>query len=78
MEKIKELRQGKGIVTTIQSARGFGFIRQDDGEDIFFHASGVCSPQFKDLREGYQVEYQVVEVPKNDKIITKAIGIVAI
>lgn len=73
-----KLKQGKGIVTTIKTYRGFGFIQQEDGTDLFFHANGVCSPQFADLREGYQVEFQIVESEKDGQVMKRAIGIVAI
>lgn len=74
MAENKTLAKGKGIVKTIYHDKGFGFIRQDDGTDIFFHASGVCNPQFADLREGHEVKYLIVETPKGNK----AIGILAV
>ena len=75
MAENKALVKGKGIVKTIHHDRGFGFIRQNDGTDIFFHASGVWNPpKFEDLREGYEVEYMIVEAPKG----TKAIGVTKI
>jgi len=69
MAENKTLAKGKGIVKTIFHNKGFGFIRQDDGTDIFFHASGVCNPQFADLREGHEVKYMIVEAPKGNKAI---------
>ena len=65
----EKMDMGKGIVTTIFQDKGFGFIRQDDGTEIFFHANGVCDPEFKDLKEGYEVEYIIVEAPKGKKAI---------
>lgn len=65
----EKMDKGKGIVTTVFQNKGFGFIRQDDGTEIYFHASGVCNPEFKDLKEGYKVEYMIVEVPKGKKAI---------
>jgi CspA family cold shock protein len=70
MEENKALVKGKGIIKTIHHDRGFGFIRQDDGTEIFFHASGVCNPpKLEDLREGYEVKYIIVEAPKGKKAI---------
>lgn len=66
---MEQMEHGKGIITTIFQNEGFGFIKQDDGTDIFFHAGGVCNPEFKDLKEGYKVEYMIVEVPKGKKAI---------
>ena len=70
MAENKALVKGKGIVKIIRHDRGFGFIRQNDGTDIFFHASGVCNPpKLEDLKEGYEVEYIIVESPKGKKAI---------
>ena len=70
MAENKTLAKGKGIVKTVYHDKGFGFIRQDDGTDIFFHASGVCNPpKFEDLREGYEVEYMIVEASRGNKAI---------
>lgn len=58
-----------GIIRGIVQKRGFGFIRQSDGSDIFFHASSVLSPEFENLREGMAVQYMVVEAPRGFKAI---------
>jgi cold shock CspA family protein len=63
----------KGIIIRILTGRGFGFIRQEDGTDIFFHAVGCVSP-FETLREGMEVEYMVVTNTKKNK--QRAIGVV--
>ena len=45
--------------------RGFGFISRDGEEkDIFFHASELQGVEFKDLREGDMVQFEVSESPK--------------
>lgn len=62
-----------GIVTFVNQKRGYGFIRQADGTQVFFHITGVCDMQFTDLREGIEVEYFVEDTPKGPK----AIGVVA-
>lgn len=64
----------KGIITSIVSKKGYGFITQDNGERIFFHAIGVCDPQYEDLREGQPVEFMLKESPKGKL----AIGVVVI
>jgi cold shock CspA family protein len=66
----------KGMVIRIATKKGFGFIRQGDGTDIFFHAVGCVEPHFNDLREGMEVEYIVV----TDKITkrARAIGVVTV
>lgn len=64
-----KLEKYKGIVVSIQVKRRFGFILQEDGTQMFFHATGVCNPEFSDLREGYEVEYMVIDTPKGQKAI---------
>lgn len=67
------MKREKGIVVTIMRKKGFGFIKPTEGEEIFFHADAVCDPEFKDLREGYRVEYLIKDTPKGPK----AIGVTA-
>lgn len=74
MPKVERFPMGKGTVTDIYADRQFGFIRQEDGETIFFHAKGVCVPEFENLKEGSEVEFMIVDGAKGNK----AIGIVVI
>lgn len=44
--------------------RGFGFIENDTGNDLFFHSSAVEGARFEDLREGQRVSYNIGQGPK--------------
>ncbi|MCZ6783909.1 MAG: cold shock domain-containing protein [Proteobacteria bacterium] len=44
--------------------RGFGFIRGDDGKEVFFHRSGLNAADYDALSEGDAVEYVVQEGPR--------------
>jgi CspA family cold shock protein len=44
--------------------RGFGFIRGDDGKEVFFHRSGLNAAEYDILSEGDFVEYVVQEGPR--------------
>ncbi|MDE0886480.1 MAG: cold shock domain-containing protein [Myxococcota bacterium] len=44
--------------------RGFGFIRGDDGKEVFFHRSGLNAAEYDGLSEGDLVEYVVQEGPR--------------
>ena len=44
--------------------KGFGFIEQSDGQDLFFHSSALSNVQYDELREGQMVSYEVGRGPK--------------
>jgi len=63
-----------GIVLAVYTRRGFGFIRPEAGEDIYFHWTAcIRPPNIKDLRAGMRVSFSVV---KDDKDRRRAIGLV--
>ena len=47
----------KGKVKTLSKKRGFGFISNENGEDVFFHCSNLESTSFRNLSEGNSVEF---------------------
>ena len=47
--------------------KGFGFIRMDDGDDLFFHSSGVQGVGFEDLKEGQKVTFTEGQGPKGPR-----------
>ncbi|HKI52296.1 MAG TPA: cold-shock protein [Geothermobacteraceae bacterium] len=54
----------KGTVKWFNNAKGFGFIEQQDGPDIFVHFSAIQMDGFKTLNEGDSVCYELIEGPK--------------
>ena len=53
-----------GTVKWFNEAKGFGFIQQEGGEDVFVHYSAISGDGFKTLAEGERLEYDVVQGPK--------------
>ena len=54
----------KGRVKKLVPDRGFGFVRGDDGKEVFFHRSGLGANDYDSLSEGDVVEYVVQEGPR--------------
>ena len=54
----------KGKVKWFNESKGFGFIEQEGGKDVFVHYSSIQNSGFKTLTEGDVVEFDVVEGPK--------------
>ncbi|GAA4349805.1 cold-shock protein [Kangiella taiwanensis] len=54
----------KGTVKWFNESKGFGFIEQQNGPDVFAHYSAISSSGFKTLAEGQQVEFTVTDGQK--------------
>ncbi len=54
----------QGTVKWFNDAKGFGFITQEGGEDVFVHFSAIQASGFKSLSEGDRVEFEVTRGPK--------------
>ncbi|MGD9704745.1 MAG: cold-shock protein [Acidimicrobiia bacterium] len=50
-----------GVVKFFNDQKGFGFIKREDGDDLFVHFSNIAGTGFKKLVEGQSVEFDVAQ-----------------
>ena len=58
-----------GTVKWFNNQKGYGFISDQDGNDVFVHYSGLNMEGFKTLEEGQEVEYEVTEGAKGPQAV---------
>lgn len=54
----------EGVVKWFNDKKGYGFIKQDDGGDLFFHHSSIEMQGFRTLKEGDKVAFEVEDTPR--------------
>ena len=57
----------QGTVKWFNDSKGFGFISQENGDDVFVHHTAIQGEGFKTLAEGDKVEFEIVKGDKGDK-----------
>lgn len=64
----------QGTVKWFNPEKGYGFIRQENGEDVFVHYSSITGDGFKSLEEGQRVEFEIAPGRKGPQAtnVTKA------
>jgi CspA family cold shock protein len=61
------MTRANGTVKWFSQEKGYGFIKQEDGPDVFVHHQAIEGSGFKMLYEGERVEFDIVEEPKGLK-----------
>jgi cold shock protein len=59
----------KGTVKWFNNSKGFGFIKPEEGNDVFVHYSSIQDEGFKTLDEGTAVEFEITEGPKGEQAV---------
>jgi len=54
----------KGKVKWFNDSKGYGFIEREAGNDVFVHFSAISMDGYKTLREGQEVEFEIIDGPK--------------
>ncbi len=54
----------RGKVKWFNDTKGFGFLEQESGEDVFVHYTSIDGEGFRTLKEGEEVEFEITEGPK--------------
>lgn len=65
--EVEELARKTGRVKWFNNAKGYGFIEQDDGKDVFVHYTAIVGKGFRSLQEGDRVTFDVVVGPKGEQ-----------
>ena len=59
----------KGKVKWFNNQKGYGFIRDEEGNDVFVHYSGIQKEGFKSLEEGQEVTFDTIDVEKGKQAV---------
>ncbi len=57
-------KMANGNVKWFNETKGFGFIQQESGEEVFVHYTAISGDGFKTLKEGEEVEFDIIQGPK--------------
>jgi CspA family cold shock protein len=66
---MEELVMAEGTVKWFNNSKGYGFIEQDDGPDVFVHHSDINATGFKSLNEGDRVSFEVEQGQKGARAV---------
>lgn len=64
---VLEVQMPNGTIKRIVRDRGFGFLRDEGGQDWFFHRSGIIAGEFDKLAEGQRVSFDEEPSPKGPR-----------
>jgi CspA family cold shock protein len=71
-KECKTLAQYTGVVKWFNNAKGYGFLGREGGPDVFVHYSSIQSDGYKSLKEGDEVEFDIIQGakgPQADQVV---------
>jgi cold shock protein len=69
LDRKEDVTMINGTVKWFNDKKGFGFIEQENGPDVFVHHSGINASGFKSLREGDRVSFDIQQGPKGPSAV---------
>lgn len=63
-----------GKIKKVVRERGFGFISDTDGREVFFHQSSLVNTQFDSLKEEDKVEFEIEDSPKGPRAVKVSVA----
>lgn len=69
LQHMEETKMEKGKVKWFNNQKGYGFICNEEGKEIFVHYTGLNMEGYKTIKEGEEVEYEVINGEKGPQAI---------
>jgi len=73
INKLERVKMADGIVKWFNENKGYGFIEQENGPDVFVHYTGITGTGFRTLKENDRVTFEIEDGPKGPSAVNVSI-----